>query len=76
MQDMPRIMDVEVGSERVIQYAHICVMVGKYDEAVDQLDDYLEHPGYGGIAGLLINPHFAPLHDFPRFQELVRKYSQ
>ncbi len=54
--------------------AHIYVMVGEYDAAIDQLEFLLARPGELSIPLLRLDPQWKPLWDHPRFQELVEKY--
>ncbi len=62
------------GAYRVEDLARIYVMVGEYDAAIDQLEFLLSRPGELSIPLLRLDPHWKPLWDHPRFQELVEKY--
>jgi hypothetical protein len=54
----------------------IYVMVGEYDKAINQLEYLLSIPSELTVKLLKIDPVWKPLHSHPRFQKLVRKYSQ
>ncbi|MGI9260057.1 MAG: winged helix-turn-helix domain-containing protein [Gammaproteobacteria bacterium] len=51
------------------------VAADEVEPALDELDAYLSEPGYWSIEGLVHNPFLKPIHDHPRFQELIEKYS-
>jgi serine/threonine-protein kinase len=51
--------------------AHIYVMVGEYDAAIDQLEILLSRPGEMSLPLLQLEPAWEPLGDHPRFQKLL-----
>ena len=59
---------------RIEDMARIYTMVGEYKEAVKKLDFLLSVPAEVSIAGLLSDPTWAPLRNYPDFQELIHKY--
>jgi len=59
------------GYFRVKDLAHVYVMVGEYDAAIDQLEFLLSFPGNMSIPLLRLNPIWDPLRDHPRFQKLL-----
>jgi len=61
------------GLYRVEDLAHISVMVGEFDTAIDQLEFLLSRPGCMSIPLLRLDPAWAPLHDDPRFGDLLRR---
>jgi TolB-like protein/Tfp pilus assembly protein PilF/predicted Ser/Thr protein kinase len=64
----------EGGVLSVANLAQIYVMVGDYDEAIDQLEYLLSIPGYlTTIPFLRIDPTWAPLRNHPRFQKLLAR---
>ena len=71
---MPVSKEAWRGVFRVEDLARIYVMVGEYDAAIDQLEFLLSRPGVLSIWLLRLDPHWKPLWDHPRFQELVEKY--
>jgi serine/threonine protein kinase/tetratricopeptide (TPR) repeat protein len=56
---------------RLEDLTRIYVMVGEYDEAIDQLEHLLSIPGPLSIPLLQIDPAWDPLRDHPRFKKLV-----
>ena len=59
------------GFIRVRDLAHVYVMIGEYDKAVDQIEYLLSIPGEMSIPLLRIDPRWAPLKEHPRFQKLI-----
>ena len=55
-----------------ISLARIYVMVGEYEDAIDQLEYLLSIPAPLSIPSLRVDPTWAPLREHPRFQELLR----
>ncbi len=49
-------------------------MVGEYDAALEQLDLLLSIPSLITVPLLQLDPVWAPLHDQPKFKELVERY--
>jgi tetratricopeptide (TPR) repeat protein len=68
---LPVTMDALGGPRRLEDLARIYVMVGKYDEAIDKLDDLLNMPGNLSLALLKLDPAWKPLHNHPRFKKLI-----
>jgi tetratricopeptide (TPR) repeat protein len=56
---------------RIEELARIYVMVGEYYEAIDQLEHLLSIPGPFSIHFLRLDPAWDPLHNHPRFKELI-----
>ena len=54
--------------------ATIYMMVGEYDIAIDEIEHLLIIPGELSIPLLKIDPLWAPLRNYPRFQELIESY--
>ncbi|MFC1528694.1 tetratricopeptide repeat protein [Candidatus Latescibacterota bacterium] len=61
------------GLFRFEDLARIYVMVGEYDNAIDQLEFLLSSPGTMTIHVLRLDPIWAPLRDLPRFKALMKK---
>jgi serine/threonine protein kinase/tetratricopeptide (TPR) repeat protein len=59
------------GCFRVKDLAHVYVMVGEYDAAIDRLEFLLSFPGWISIPLLRLDPIWDPLRDHPRFQKLL-----
>ncbi len=74
----PVSMDALDGPIYVADYAEVLVTVGEYDEALDQIDYLLSIPAGReiSVATLKNGPTWQPLHDHPRFQEIIKKYSK
>jgi TolB-like protein/Flp pilus assembly protein TadD len=71
---MPVERDAFYGIYRVEDLARVCVMVGEYDAAIDQLDYLLSIPGEISVPLLRIDPTWDLLRDHPRFQATLAKY--
>ena len=52
--------------------ARLYVLTGERDKAVDRLENLLARPYYLTRAWLRIDPSFAPLKGYPRFERLVK----
>ncbi len=52
----------------------VFMMAGAYEEALQELDNFLLAPDFWSIEGLLPDPRLDFIRDDPRFQELVEKY--
>ena len=64
------------GSYRLFDLAQIYAMTGEPDLALDALDDLLARPTDAiSVALLKIDPTWEPLREYPRFQELLKKYA-
>ena len=59
------------GLSRVEDLARIYVMVGEYDEAIDQLEYLLSIPSRLTIPLLRLDPAWDPLRNHPRFKKLI-----
>jgi serine/threonine-protein kinase len=59
------------GLYKVKDLAKIYVMVGEYDEAIDQLEYLLSIPSRLSIPLLRLDPAWDPLRDHPRFKKLI-----
>ncbi|MEE9189159.1 MAG: protein kinase, partial [Candidatus Neomarinimicrobiota bacterium] len=55
--------------------AAVYTMVGEYDKALDEIELLLSMPYNFTIWDLQLDPYWDPLHDHPRFQELITEYS-
>lgn len=76
VQLYPISKDALIGSQYVETLTQIYVMVGDYDAALDQLDYLLSIPSQISVGWIRIDPRWDPLRNIPRFQELMKKYSQ
>jgi tetratricopeptide (TPR) repeat protein len=64
---------LEDGPLDVQNLAQIYVMVGDYDSAINQLEYLLSIPSSISIPYLRIDPTWAPLRNYPRFQKLLAR---
>ena len=62
------------GAKWLQSLAHIYILVGEYDRAIDQLEYLLSIPGKVSIWQLKLAPIYDPLREHPRFQALVSGY--
>ncbi len=60
--------DVLEGPSRIVDLARIYVMVGEYDDAIEQLELILSIPYEISIPLLKLDPAWDPLRNNPRFQ--------
>ncbi len=60
------------GLYRVEDLAHIYLMVGEFDAAIDQLESLLSRPGELSIPLLRLDPAWDPLRNHPRFKKLLK----
>ena len=62
--------------DAVLRYelARAAAMAGLDDKALDMLKDELERPGYHEPPAMRLDPHFASLHDDPRFIALMERF--
>jgi len=56
-------------------FARICVLAGKHDQAVEQLEETLRRRDFFTRAWFRIDSTFKPLRDHPRFRQLVSEKS-
>ena len=55
--------------------AQIYVMVGEYEDAIDQLEYLLSIPALLSTPSLRVDPTWAPLREHPGFEALLKKYA-
>ena len=68
---LPVSKDAMRGKCRIEDLALIYVMVGKYDEAIDELKYLLRTSGQVTIPFLKIEPDWDPIREHPRFKKLI-----
>ncbi len=68
---LPTAEDAYAGAALVDNLAHIYVMVGDYDAAIDEIEALLSADAPVSVPWLLADPTWAPLRDHPRFQTLI-----
>jgi TolB-like protein/Flp pilus assembly protein TadD/predicted Ser/Thr protein kinase len=69
-------MDAAGGTYPIFSLAETYVMVGDYDEAIDELEHLLSIPSQVSVPLLRLEPRWDPLRDQPRFQRLLERYSE
>lgn len=72
---MPLSRDAILGSEVLDNLARIYIFCGEEDQAIDILEQLLSIPSWVNANELLIIPWYDPLHDNPRFQQLIKLHS-
>jgi hypothetical protein len=72
---MPVSKDAIIGATCVRWLAEIYTTVGEYDLAIDQLEYLLSIPSDVSVHWLKHGTTWRPLHDHPRFQALLEKYT-
>jgi len=72
---MPLSKDAWDGTYFVEDLALIYVMLGKYPEALEQIQYLLSIPGNLSIKILELDPKWAPLKNQPEFKKILEKYS-
>ena len=72
---MPISKEMWRGAYRVKDLAVIYLIVGEYDNAINQLNQVLSIPSDFSAALLRIDPTWDPIRDHSQFKELLAKYS-
>lgn len=57
----------------LLNLAEVCLIAGKHDEAVEQLEMVLSIPGFASASYLRADPLWTPLKDDPRFLKLLNR---
>jgi len=74
---LPVSKDAYWGPSHVYWLAQIYVMVGEYEEALDQIEYLLSIPFDNLSVPLLrLDPRWDPLREHPRFKQLLERYSE
>jgi len=60
----------------MVDLAEILVIFGEHDAAIDQLEQLLARPGFISPSCLRLDPLWIPLHDMPRFKNLIGEKSE
>ena len=68
---LPLSKDAYTGAAWKENLAHIFVMLGEHDQAIDQLESLIAVASPVSIPWLLADPTWDPLRDHPRFRRLV-----
>ena len=71
MDLLPISQDPYAGAALADNLAHIYVIIGEYDAAVDQLEELLAADSPVTLPWLKADPTWDPLRDNPRFQQLL-----
>ena len=67
-------MDYLKGSDNLVSKIEMFIWLGEYNQAIDLIDQMLSIPSRLTINGLKLDPSFDPIRDYPRFQEVLKKY--
>ena len=60
---------------RLRDLAHAYTMVGDFDSALDKLEILVSVPSFFSTWYVAADPAFDPLHDEPRFQQIMDQYA-
>ncbi|HEY7672882.1 MAG TPA: winged helix-turn-helix domain-containing protein [Gammaproteobacteria bacterium] len=61
---------------RIAAITRVLLLLGDEEQALEQLEIYLDEPGNWSIEGLARDPRLEPILDNPRFAELRAKYGR
>ncbi len=77
MEIYPASRDAYSGPQYVNDFAEILVRVGEYEDALDKIEYLLSIPFmHLSVVSLQNDLKWKPLHDHPRFKQLLKKYSK
>ena len=54
--------------------AQVDVIIGRYDDAINELETLLSIQSWWTTTYILADPYFEPLHKIPRFNSMIKKY--
>ncbi len=60
----------------LFNFAEVLAIFDLHDEALEQLEQILDSPGFTSAAYLKVDPLWKPLRDHPRFKALIEKYDK
>jgi tetratricopeptide (TPR) repeat protein len=66
--------DALYGADVLENVAHMSVLIGDYETAIDLLERLLQVPSLISANLLELDPTWAPLRSHPRFKELLHQY--
>ena len=72
---LPISEDALWGSGNEAHLAQIYMIVGEYDKALSKIEFLLSIPSSISVEALEVYPVWEPLHNLPRYQEIIKKYS-
>ena len=70
---LPVSSDARSGPPLRVSLAHIFILVGEYETAINELDYLLSIPSVISVPLLRIDPLYDPIRDHPRFQALLER---
>jgi serine/threonine-protein kinase len=71
---MPISKDAILGQQQAIELAKIYTRIGKFDNAINMIEELLSSPSEISVPLLRLDPVWDPLRDHPRFQALLEKH--
>ena len=69
----PRALDAFTGPTMIWNLATIHLLLGEYEDAIDQLTVLAETPSRLELPPLSLDPTWDPLRDDPRFQRMLER---
>jgi len=72
---LPLSKDAVYGIGFVVELAQIYMMVGDSNAALDEIENFLSHPGWVTPAFLEMDPAWNRLRGDPRYKQLIKKHS-
>jgi hypothetical protein len=70
---LPMTKDTYFGIYRIEDLARIYVMVGDYDNALEQIKFLLSHPGPLSVRMLQLDPAWKPLWKMAEFKKIIKR---
>ena len=73
---LPLSKDAEYGQAYEMDMILIYIMVREFDAAIDKIEFLLSRPAWLSIGWMKFDLRYRPLYGDPRFERIVRKYSE
>ncbi len=76
MELVPLSIDKFMAPDYIADMAQIYVMVGEYDQALNEIETLFREQSWFSVNGLKLQPMWDPLRDHPRYKQIIQKYSK